>query len=120
MANSAKALTLIAATLAWAQPSSAVAGWFFGPNGYHECILDRLTGATDDNAATEGVIGCRNEFSPMAPEERLHPLFFGPKTIKECLESKLAETSSPFAVAQIQEACISLYPDSGESTVPPQ
>lgn len=99
---------------------TAQAGLFFGPDGYHECILDRLDGATDDNEATRNVVSCRNDFSPMAPEAQLHPLFFGPKTVKECLEKHLAETSSPFAVSQIQEACLLLYRDSGESSTFPQ
>jgi len=99
---------------------SANAGWLLGPDSYHECILDRVAGSTDDPAATQQTISCRDDFSPMAPEEPLHPFLFGPQNLRECLEKYLAETSAPFAVSQIQEACMSLYPDSGESTPSPQ
>jgi hypothetical protein len=118
MRSAINALTIVAVLVLPNSPAHA--GFFFGPESYHECILDRLEGATDDNTATQQVIDCRNEFSPLAPEEKLNPFFFGPKSIKECLETKLATTSSPFAVSQIQEACLTLYPDTGETSLPPQ
>jgi hypothetical protein len=110
-----KALATAAlATLPWLAPT-AQAGYFLGPETYHECILDRLDGLSDDAAAVNALVACRNEFSPLAPEPPPDPWFFEPQNLKECLQEHLPKTTSPFAVSQIQDACLMWYPDSGES-----
>ena len=93
----------------------AHAGFFLGPETYHECILDRLDGLGDDNTAVKALVSCRNDFSPLAPEPPPDPWFFEPQNLKECLQKHLKDTTSPFAVSQIQDACLMWYPDSGEA-----
>jgi hypothetical protein len=120
MATPLRVLSLLFVSWAIATPIIAQAGIFSGPDSYHECILEDVHGKTDDNAAIQAVIGCRDRFSPLAPEQKLKPFFWEAQNVKECLVKYLEKTSSPFAVSQIQEACLTLYPDTGESTNPGQ
>jgi len=106
---------LLSLPAAWL-PIPAAAGYFTGPENYHECILDRLDGVNDNATAVNLVVQCRDEFNPLNPEQPPSPWFFEPQNVKECLEEHLAKPASPFAVGQIQDACLMYYPDSGETS----
>lgn len=90
--------------------SRAEAGLLFGPDTYHECLLDRLQGVEDDQAAIQEANACLAEFPEMRLPEKKTPFLFGPDTSRECAEKWARDHRSSIAAEMIYAACFVVYP----------
>jgi hypothetical protein len=106
--HSTRASFLVLIALTTSAPTRA---GLFGPDGFHECILERLEDAQNDLVAIEQATQCRQEFPSFIMPEKISPLLFGARTQSECIRAYAQGTSSQYAAGQLREACIALYPE---------
>lgn len=90
----------------------------FGPSNYHECYFKELSEAKTKSAAILGVKKCGVDFPKESDRKIDKSSFLGPNTINECVSKYAKKTSNEDIARAIIKACVDLYKDDEELTLP--
>jgi hypothetical protein len=105
-------------------PARVLAGLFSAGN-LQECLIEELSGASNDAVAGEIMSKCIRQYGEIAPVDKKQGVFAAYHSGSECTMAKARGTPSQFAARIIQTSCYLVYeppsdfdPDSAVRTEP--